>query len=497
MFKFKAVYEETERFLGAESQVSEIEKSLAVLIIDTLVPTGTYNVGDVIPITIAIINRNGIGIDNLNFTLNINNTNYSRTTDNEGLYTFNHTLVGEDNLDITITTVANDIYQSAVLNKTIEIDSRVNTNISLTTSTTSTSFKNSFTIKATLTDESGNAVNGQIDFYQDGTKIKTLSTSGGVASFSHTGSVGTHSYYAVFGGDSSHFDSTSKTVNVTLTKDTPTITALTGDIYQDWVTACVLKDSKGNVLSGKTVRISVSRDNSSFSNYDRTTDSSGKAKLTMNCTPTKVYVKYIFSGDSQYNAKTLTTTFTILSPKSVSKYVGTIVSNPASDSAPYRKWYDTYTNGDDNNLRAGNTCSSAPIGGKNGSYNRPANIEKSGFGFNIPTTATITKIVCTWKSKQVTCSSNTAYISIPAGTVKLTGSGSGTTLSGTGTKGGNGSYTSSTVTWSNPGATPKGVNSPSMKLVLSHGANTTTNPGLFYVIGPTLTVYYNPAQGSV
>ena len=101
MFKFKAVYEETERFLGAESQVSEIEKSLAVPIIDTLVPTGTYNVGDVIPITIAIINRNGIGIDNLNFTLNINNTNYSRTTDNEGLYTFNHTLVGEDNLDIT------------------------------------------------------------------------------------------------------------------------------------------------------------------------------------------------------------------------------------------------------------------------------------------------------------------------------------------------------------------------------------------------------------
>ena len=254
MFKFKAVYEETERFLGAESQVSEIEKSLAVPIIDTLVPTGTYNVGDVIPITIAIINRNGIGIDNLNFTLNINNTNYSRTTDNEGLYTFNHTLVGEDNLDITITTVANDIYQSAVLNKTIEIDSRVNTNISLTTSTTSTSFKNSFTIKATLTDESGNAVNGQIDFYQDGTKIKTLSTSGGVASFSHTGSVGTHSYYAVFGGDSSHFDSTSKTVNVTLTKDTPTITALTGDIYQDWVTACVLKDSKGNDV-GKTTLV--------------------------------------------------------------------------------------------------------------------------------------------------------------------------------------------------------------------------------------------------
>ena len=114
MFKFKAVYEETERFLGAESQVSEIEKSLAVPIIDTLVPTGTYNVGDVIPITIAIINRNGIGIDNLNFTLNINNTNYSRTTDNEGLYTFNHTLVGEDNLDRAFRTVAVESYRTAL-----------------------------------------------------------------------------------------------------------------------------------------------------------------------------------------------------------------------------------------------------------------------------------------------------------------------------------------------------------------------------------------------
>ena len=36
-----------------------------------------------------------------------------------------------------------------------------------------------------------------------------------------------------------------------------------------------------------------------------------------------------------------------------------------------------------------------------------------------------------------------------------------------------------------------------MKLTLSHAANTNATPGLFYVIGPTLTVYYNPAQGSV
>lgn len=497
MYKFKAVYEETDRFLGAESQVVEKEKSLAIPIIDTLIPTGTYNTGDVIPITITISNKFGIGIDNIGFTLNINNTTYNRTTNNEGIYTFSHTLVGEENLDIEITTIANEIYRSSALSKTIEIDSRVNTNLSISTSTTSTSFKNSFTIKASLADESNNAINGQVEFYQDGSLIKTLSTSNGVASFTHTSTVGSHSYYAVFRGNNSYFDSTSRTVSVTLTKDTPTITALTGDLYQGWVTACVLKDSKGNVLSGKALRISVSRDNSSFSNYDKTTDSSGKAKLTMTWDPTKVYVKYIFNGDSQYNAKTLTKTFTILSPKSVSKYVGTIVSNPAKDSAPYRKWYDTYTNGDDNYLRAGNSCSSAPIGGKNGTYNRPANIEKSSFGFNVPSGAKITKIICAWKSKQGTCSSSTAYISIPAGTVKLTGSGSGTTLSGTGTKGGNGSYTSSKVTWNNPGSTAKGVNSTGMKLVLSHGANTNTNPGIFYVIGPTLTVYYNPAQGSV
>lgn len=498
MFRFKAVYERSDMFLGSESDFLEREKVLAIPQVDTSIPTGQYQSGSVIPIAITITNKLGEGIGNLDFALKINNTTYNRTTNNQGSYTFNHTLSNEDNLSIEITTVATEIYRSVTVTKTIEIDSRVNTNILLTASATSTTFNNSFTLKASLTDESNNAINGSISFYEDNNLIKTVSTSNGIASFTHSNSnIATHNYYAVFNGDSSHFNCTSRVVSVKVNKDTPTLTMITGDIYQGWVTACLLKDSKGNVMKSKSVTISVSTNNSSFTDYSKTTDSSGKAKLTMNWSPKKVYVKYIFNGDSQYNSKTLSKTFTILSPKSVTKHAGTIVSNPAKDTIPYRKWYDTYTNGDDNALRAGNTCNSNPLGGSSGSYKRPANIEKSNWGFNIPSDAKITKIICTWKSKQGTCSSSTAYISIPAGTVKLTGSGSGKTHTGTGTKGGKGSYTKSTVTWENPGSTAKGINSSSMKLVLSHGANTVGNPGLFYVIGPSLTVYYVPAQGSV
>ena len=340
----------------------------------------------------------------------------------------------------------------------------------------------------------GNLINGAVKFYEGSTLLGTVNTTNGVAQYTvSNASITTHTYHAVFEQTTDYHEATSSNVTVNVTKDTPKLSKLTGDLYSGWVTACQLTNSKGTALSSKTVSIKISTNNSTWSTYNKNTNSSGKASQTITGSAQKIYVQYVFAGDSQYNAVTLTGTFNILSPKSVKKAAGTIVSNPASDSGSYRKWYDTYTDGDDNPIRAGNTCNSAPIAGKNGTHNRPAAIVKSGWGFNIPTGATITKIVCAWKSKQGECGN--AYPSIPAGTVTLkVGS---LTLTGTGSKGGNGSYVSSSKTWSSPNVSAANVNSSSMKLTLSHAANTNSNPGLFYVIGPTLTVYYNPAQGSV
>ena len=494
MYKFKAKFQLSNELISSESEEMQKTMQLSDPQIQIITPTNNYHINDVIPITITITNRKGQPIPNLAFALTINNTTYNRTTNSEGIYTFDYTILTDDDLEVTITTNTTSVYNTVTAEETIPIDSREYTNLSLVSSTASTIFLNSFTLTATLKDANGNLINGAVKFYENSTLLATVNTTDGVAQ--HTisnASITAHTYHAVFEQTTDYHEITSSNVTVNVIKDTPKLSKLTEDVYSGWYIGCQLKNSKGTALTSKAVAIKVSTNNSTWSTFNKTTDSSGKVTLHMTWSPGKVYVQYVFAGDSQYNAVTLTGTFNILSPKSVKKAAGTIVSNPASDSGSYRKWYDTYTDGDDNALRAGNTCNSAVIAGSNGTHNRPAAIVKSGWGFNIPTGATITKIVCAWKSKQGECGN--AYPSIPAGTVTLVVGGQ--TLTGTGSKGGNGSYVSSSKTWSSPNVTAANVNSSSMKLTLSHGANTNTNPGLFYVIGPTLTVYYNPAQGSV
>lgn len=494
MYKFKAKFQLSNEFISSESEEIQKTMQLSEPIIQIITPTNNYHINDVIPITITITNRKGQPIPNLGFTLTINGTSYSCTTNSEGIYTFDYTILTDDDLEVTITTNITSVYDTVTVEETIAIDSREYTNLSIVSSTSSTIFLNSFTLTATLNDANGNLINGAVKFYEGSTLLGTVNTTNGVAQYTvSNASITSHTYHAVFEQTTDYHEATSSNVTVNVTKDTPKLSKLTGDLYSGWVTACQLTNSKGTALSSKTVSIKISTNNSTWSTYNKTTNSSGKASQTITGGAQKIYVQYVFAGDSQYNAVTLTGTFNILSPKSVKKAAGTIVSNPASDSGSYRKWYDTYTDGDDNPIRAGNTCNSAPIAGKNGTHNRPAAIVKSGWGFNIPTGATITKIVCAWKSKQGECGN--AYPSIPAGTVTLkVGS---LTLTGTGSKGGNGSYVSSSKTWSSPNVSAANVNSSGMKLTLSHAANTNSNPGLFYVIGPTLTVYYNPAQGSV
>ena len=163
MYKFKAKFQLSNEFISSESEEIQKTMQLSEPLIQIITPTNNYHINDVIPITITITNRKGQPIPNLGFTLTINGTSYSCTTNSEGIYTFDYTILTDDDLEVTITTNITSVYDTVTVEETIAIDSREYTNLSIVSSTSSTIFLNSFTLTATLKDANGNLINGEVN----------------------------------------------------------------------------------------------------------------------------------------------------------------------------------------------------------------------------------------------------------------------------------------------------------------------------------------------
>ena len=306
MYKFKVKFQLSNEFISSESEEIQKTMQLSEPLIQIITPTNNYHINDVIPITITITitNRKGQPIPNLGFTLTINGTSYSCTTNSEGIYTFDYTILTDDDLEVTITTNITSVYDTVTVEETIAIDSREYTNLSIVSSASSTIFLNGFTLTATLKDANGNLINGAVKFYEGSTLLGTVNTTNGVAQYTvSNASITSHTYHAVFEQTTDYHEATSSNVTVNVTKDTPKLSKLTGDLYSGWVTACQLTNSKGTALSSKTVSIKISTNNSTWSTYNKTTNSSGKASQTITGGAQKIYVQYVFAGDSQYNVQ--------------------------------------------------------------------------------------------------------------------------------------------------------------------------------------------------
>lgn len=491
--KFKAKFRQTVQYLASESSSVESVINLSKPVILLQYPIQQYNQGDTVPLTVVVTDKNNNTIEGIQLTLVAGNITINGVTDETGELQADYTFTSNEDVSVTITNAADNFFEAVTTTAIVKCGKlATNTNLSINASSNSISFVEDYTLVATVTSADESTVTGDIVFYEDNNIIGTVQLSGGSAQLPYNNSnIGEHEYYAVYNETSNYLTSKSQTNKLNIVKDTPRLTVLTGDLYQGWYTACMLTDSKGNALGNKNIVISISRDNSSFTDYSQVSTTDGKSKLQMNWAPCKVYSKYSFSGDSQYNNVSTNTTFTIKNPLSQRKVGNPMTSSPASNSGNYKAWTDVSTDG------TSNPCGCPSIASKAGTYRIPANLQKNNWGFTIPSSAKISKIVCEWSAKNGTQSSVAACINIPAATVTLSGTGKGSNLTGTGVVGGKNTFTKSTVTWNNPGSTAAGVNGSSMALVMKFGANTTGNTGNFYVLGPILTVYYIPSQGEI
>jgi hypothetical protein len=494
--KFKAKFRQTVQYLASESTIFETSINLSKPVITLQYPIQQYNPGDTVPLTVVVTDKNNNTLEGIQLTIVAGDTTINGVTDETGELQTDYTFTSNEDVNVTITNTADNFFEAVTTNATVKCGKlSTSTNLTINASNTSISFVEDYSLVATVIASDESIVTGDVVFYEDDNIIGTVALSNGVASLTYQNStIGEHTYYAVFNETDNYLGSNSNESSITIVKDTPKISLLTGDLYTGWKTVCFLTNSAGTPLDNKNVVISVSSDNSSFSDYSKTTSAEGKASLNMmNWNPCTIYAKYVFNGDSQYNPVSLNSTFKIKDPLSQTKYPGTITSVPATDSDGKRAWDDKTCTSDSDTL----VCND--ITSRSGSYPTPAKIQKNNgsWGFSIPTDATVTKIVVSWKAKNGTKSSVSACINIPAANFAIYNVGSAT-LTGTGVVGGKNTYTTSTITLTSlNGATPTQINDKMSFTLFTDKKNTTGNTGSFYIMGLKMIVYYIPKQGDV
>ena len=181
------------------------------------------------------------------------------------------------------------------------------TTLTLHSSTSSTSFVNSFTLTASLTEtKTGMPVDGNIEFYDGNTKIGISTTLNGTATLTtSSNNISTHNYKAKYVGTKKHKPSNSSMVAVAIQKDTPKLSVLgtTTNIYNGWDIGVKLVDSKGNPISNRTISFSSGGTSKTTSN-GKAIKSIGISTFDNAAYTIKVKSQYAADNTDDYNILT-------------------------------------------------------------------------------------------------------------------------------------------------------------------------------------------------
>lgn len=388
------------------------------------------------------------------------------------------------------------------------------TKISLTASTTSTSFLNSYTLLATLSEDNDYAtpINGVVEFYEDtgneaillGKSNTTVNVDDNTATARYTTStknIGTHTYYAVFNQNEVYGKSTSTPININVKKDTPKLTLL-GDtnIYNTWSIGVKLTNSKGTVLSGRKIQ---------YGNASAYTDSKGKAIFyisgknagTLSVTYDFQSVKKVNNKDTtdtEYSNCSLSKKYKILNPTPIESKITKLEQTQTANGKkePYQKWYHLNPNGI--SVCGEKNSNYTAIGTVGGTWKKPG-----------PLKATFTKIDGKIFNAKFSYSDsilpgvpakNGGYPEISGPEITINNnsySNSTVTVNSSPTKGTpkNGppnadSYKTHSVSWSN--ASGDTMSTPT--IIIKYPANTGGELGILYLKSLKLTFTYIPTQ---
>ena len=168
---------------------------------------------------------------------------------------------------------------------------------------------------------SGNPLAGKtITFTFNGNKYTKTTNSKGVASLLLNSSPGTYVILCSYAGDS-NYGNYSNSQSIKIVK-TPTALVNSGSsVVNGKAYYITLKDSYGNVLSGKTVSLTFNG-----KTYKKTTNSNGKVSLTISGTVAKTYkLTYKYAGDANYSSIAGSASIKIKMPTALSGSGSTII----------------------------------------------------------------------------------------------------------------------------------------------------------------------------
>ena len=283
---------------------------------------------------IYLKDSNGNPISGKTLSLDIGGNKYTKTTDNNGAVSLKFSsLLGKYTLKVTFNEdsdylSSNDsfslnIYQSA-------------TKITVS----SQSVARGKYLYAYLKDSSGKAISGQtVKIKFRGKTYTKVTNSNGRVSLKITSVASKYTTKITYAGNTS-YKSSSKSFTLNVYKTKTNITVASKSVIRGKYLYAYLKDSKGNPLASKSVKIKFYYSKYRYKYFYKTTNSNGRVSLKINNKPGYYTTKIIYSGSGYY--KPYTKSFQLKS------YVASTKFTVANSSVVRGKYFYAYLNDSSN-----------------------------------------------------------------------------------------------------------------------------------------------------
>ena len=277
---------------------------------------------------IYLKDSNGNPISGKTLSLDIGGNKYTKTTDNNGAVSLKFSsLLGKYTLKVTFNEdsdylSSNDsfslnIYQSA-------------TKITVS----SQSVARGKYLYAYLKDSSGKAISGQtVKIKFRGKTYTKVTNSNGRVSLKITSVASKYTTKITYAGNTS-YKSSSKSFTLNVYKTKTNITVASKSVIRGKYLYAYLKDSKGNPLASKSVKIKFYYSKYRYKYFYKTTNSNGRVSLKINNKPGYYTTKIIYSGSGYY--KPYTKSFQLKS------YVASTKFTVANSSVVRGKYFYAY-----------------------------------------------------------------------------------------------------------------------------------------------------------
>ena len=277
---------------------------------------------------IYLKDSNGNPISGKTLSLDIGGKKYTKTTNNNGAVTLTFSsLLGKYTLKVSFNedsdylssndSFALNIYQSA-------------TKITVA----SQSVARGKYLYAYLKDSSGKAISGQtVKIKFRGKTYTKVTNSNGRVSLKITSAASKYTTKITYAGNTS-YKSSSKSFTLNVYKTKTNITVASKSVIRGKYLYAYLKDSKGNPLASKSVKIKFYYSKYRYKYFYKTTNSNGRVSLKINNKPGYYTTKIIYSGSGYY--KPYTKSFQLKS------YVASTKFTVANSSVVRGKYFYAY-----------------------------------------------------------------------------------------------------------------------------------------------------------